>query len=119
MLDIKGYSPLLHLQQNAEKYAQAAFNLDDLTWHHIDPSLRNDLTNTMLISVEKNRGKMQQSIDALKKVSRPFEELQKKVKNVARKSTQRFFELADKEKRGHLLEQKPDKTWTLKKDPDT
>ena len=119
MLDIKGYSPLLHLQQNAEKYAQAAFNLDDLTWHHIDPSLRNDLTNTMLVSVEKNWGKMQQSIDALKKVSRPFEELQKKVKNVARKSTQRFFELADKEKRGHLLEQNPDKTWTLKKDPDT
>lgn len=119
MLDIKGYSPLLHLQQNAEKYAQAAFNLDDLTWHHIDPSLRNDLTNTMLVSVEKNWGKMQQSIDALKKVSRPFEELQKKVKNVARKSTQRFFELADKEKRGHLLEQKPDKTWTLKKDPNT
>lgn len=119
MLDIKGYSPLLHLQQNAEKYAQAAFNLDDLTWHHIDPSLRSDLTNTMLISVEKNWGKMQQSIDALKHVSRPFEELQKKVKNVARKSTQRFFELADKEKRGHLLEQKSDKTWTLKKDPDT
>lgn len=119
MLDIKGYSQLAYLQKNADKYTQAAFNLDDLTWRHIDPNLRHELTNTMLTSVEKNRGKMQQSIDTLKKASRPFEEIKVTAKNIAKKSVQRFLELADKEKRGHILEQKPDKTWTLKKNPET